>query len=127
MTQTSGDTRSTAVDTGTDDGFSIDILVERLDGDEEIAREVAIAFVDSSRELLQGLEGAITDERADAVRLNAHSIKGAAANIGANALAETAAVIEDAGRDGRLEPAIQVLPQLRQQMDHVFAVLEHWS
>ncbi len=127
MTHTSGDARASALDTVADDGFSIALLVERLDGDEEIAREVALAFVESSRELLQRLDGAISEGRSDAVRLNAHSIKGAAANIGANALAETASLIEDAGRDGRLEAAEQMTPQLHQRIEHVFAVLAAWS
>ncbi|MCF7979715.1 MAG: Hpt domain-containing protein, partial [Chromatiaceae bacterium] len=100
MTQTSGDAWPSAVDVdvdvdvdaGADDGFCIDVLVERLDGDEEIAREVAQAFVESTQELLQQLDDAMSVGRHETVRLNAHSIKGAAANIGADALAETAAV-----------------------------------
>lgn len=126
MTDTSGDARASSLEAGADHGFSIDVLVERLDGDEEIAREVALAFVESTQELLQQLDGAISEGRADAVRLNAHSIKGAAANIGANALAATAAEIEDAGRDGRLQAAEQATPLLHQRIEHVFAVLDAW-
>lgn len=102
------------------------MLIEQLDGDEEIAREVALAFVESSRELLQQLNDAIPAGRADSVRLNAHSIKGAAANIGATALAETAAAIEAAGRDARLEAIEQAMPHLHQRIDRVFAVLDTW-
>ncbi|WP_462322796.1 Hpt domain-containing protein [Halochromatium sp.] len=126
MIDTSGDARLDELDTPVDDHFSIAVLVERLDGDQEIAREVAAAFVESSQELLQQLDGAIAAGRADAVRRNAHSIKGAAANIGANALAETAAEIEDAGRDQRLELAERLVPQLHRRIEHVFAVLKDW-
>lgn len=126
MTDTSGDARLGELDAAVGDHFSIAVLVERLDGDQEIAREVAVAFVESSQELLHQLDGAIAAGRADAIRLNAHSIKGAAANIGANALAETAAAIEDAGRDQRLEVAERLVPQLHQRIEHVFAVLKGW-
>jgi HPt (histidine-containing phosphotransfer) domain-containing protein len=108
------------------DGFTIDVLVQRLDGDEEIAREVAAAFVESSRELLQQLDNAMSEGKADAVRLYAHSIKGAAANIGADAAAAKAAIIEDAGRDGQLDLAKQVMPGLQQRLDPVFALLDGW-
>jgi len=110
-----------------DDGFTTAVLVERLDGDEEIAREVAVAFVESSRELLEQLDAAVSAGAQDQVRLHAHSIKGAAANIGASALAATASVVEDAGRDGDLDTARQALPETRRRCERVLAVLEAWS
>jgi HPt (histidine-containing phosphotransfer) domain-containing protein len=110
-----------------DDNFTIAVLVERLDGDEEIAREVAEAFLESSREILESLESAVSANDVDKVRLHAHSIKGAAANIGANALAAAAGTVEDAGRDADLETAKQALPGIRSRCERVFAVLEAWS
>ncbi len=110
-----------------DDGFSIAVLVERLDGDEEIAREVAVAFVESSRELMQELDTAIGAGQADAVRLHAHSIKGASANIGADRVAEIAGVIEDAGRDGAMETAAQAMPGLQERVERVCVFLENWT
>jgi HPt (histidine-containing phosphotransfer) domain-containing protein len=109
------------------DDFTIAVLVERLDGDEEIAREVAEAFVESSREILELLDSAVAANDIEKVRLHAHSIKGAAANIGANALASTAGIVENAGRDGDLEIARQALPEIRGRCDRVFAVLEAWT
>lgn len=126
MTQLFGAASPDAVDAGLGDAFSIENLVARLDNDEEIAREVALVFLESTRELLQQLDAAIAEGRVDAVRLNAHSIKGAAANIGADALAETAAVIENAGRDGHLTLAEATSPQLHQRCEHVFSVLDGW-
>lgn len=111
---------------GAGDAFDIGVLVERLDGDEEIAREVAGAFLESSRELVTQLETAISGHDPDQVRLHAHSIKGAAANIGATAVADLASEIEHAGRDGDLATAEQHFPQMRQRIECVFAVLEAW-
>lgn len=110
----------------TDNDFDIGILIERLDGDEEIAREVAAAFVESLHDLVTQLDRAIGEGAAAQVRLHAHSIKGAAGNVGANALAETAAKIEYAGRDNELESAVQAMPTLKRQADYVLSVLEAW-
>lgn len=110
----------------TDNDFDIGILVERLDGDEEIAREVAVAFVESLNDLVAQLDTAVGDGAAAQVRLHAHSIKGAAGNVGANGLAETAATIEYAGRDNELEIAVQAMPTLKRQVEHVLGVLEAW-
>lgn len=119
--------RDEQIDAADNDGFSIAVLVERLDGDEEIAREVAVAFVESSRELMQELDSAIGAGQADAVRLHAHSIKGAAANIGADRVAEIAGMIEDAGRDGEIEAAAQALPGLQERIERVCVFLENWN
>ena len=109
-----------------DDGFSIEVLIERLDGDEEIAREVAEAFVESGRELLAQLEAAVPRSDAAQVRLHAHSLKGAAANIGARTLADLALHIEEAGREERLDEAARLLPELRAALARVTGILAAW-
>jgi HPt (histidine-containing phosphotransfer) domain-containing protein len=108
------------------DGFSIPLLMQRLDDDEEIAREVAGIFVESSRELFGELAAAIPVGDTERVRARAHSIKGSAGNIGAAALQQTAAEMETAGRDGRLGDAERLLPTLQQGLERVNAVLESW-
>lgn len=123
MTNHSGSARGDSAG----DGFTIAVLMERLDGDEEIAREVAEAFVESTREILELLESAVAADDVEKVTLHAHSIKGAAANIGANALAESAGTAENAGRDGDLEIVRQALPTIRSRCEGVFAVLEAWD
>ncbi len=88
--------------------------------------EVALVIVDSSRELLQQLLDAISPTCASMVRLNTHSCKGAAATTGTNALAETAAAIEDPVGDARLGLAEQSMPPLHQHIERVFAVPDAW-
>ena len=110
-----------------DGGFSIPVLMQRLDNDEEIAREVAGIFVESSRELYAELAEAVPAGDSDRVRSRAHSIKGSAGNIGASALQQTAAEMEIAGREGRLDDAERLLPVLHQGLEQVNTVLESWE
>jgi HPt (histidine-containing phosphotransfer) domain-containing protein len=106
--------------------FDIGILVERLDGDEEIAREVAAVFAESVTDLLGQLETAIADGAGSEIRLHAHSLKGAASNVGANALADTAGRLEFAGSDDDLELAAHLMPGLRRQAETVLEFLKTW-
>jgi PAS domain S-box-containing protein len=109
------------------DRFSVATMVERLDNDEEIAREIAGIFVESSRELYAELAGAVPQCNADLIRARAHSIKGSAGNIGATALQDLAAAMERAGRDGDLSEAERLLPELHANLEAVNAVLDAWS
>ena len=109
-----------------DTQFSIDAMVARLDNDEDIAREIAVIFVESSRALYAELDEALARGDADVVRTRAHSLKGSAGNIGAETLRQLAAAIEQAGRDGRLEDAQALLPKVRADLDTVSDILEKW-
>jgi CheY-like chemotaxis protein len=106
--------------------FSIAAMVERLDNDEEIAREIAGIFVENSKGLYAELADAIPAGDAEAVRTRAHSLKGSAGNIGAEALQQLAADMERAGRDGRLDEAERLLPQLAADLDAVNLTLDEW-
>jgi len=110
-----------------DGGFRVELMVERLDNDEEIAREIADIFVSSSRELLDELSAAVSNGDAQGVRARAHSIKGSAGNIGAAALQQLAASIECAGRDADLATAERLLPSLRRSLQQVNDALSAWS
>jgi PAS domain S-box-containing protein len=112
----------------TDSHFTIATMIERLDNDEEIAKEIADVFVSSSEELLAQLDGAIcADADLNAVCSTAHSIKGSAGNIGATALQAVAAEMEYAGRDGKLDEAQRLLPTLREELLRVNAILNAWQ
>jgi CheY-like chemotaxis protein len=110
-----------------DSGFSVATMVERLDNDEEIAREIADIFVESSVALMAELTAAIPRGDTEVVHSRAHSIKGSAGNIGATALQHLAAAVESAGRDGRLDEIERLLPQLQAALDQVNGVLADWA
>ncbi len=112
---------------GANGRFTVAAMVARLDNDEEIAREIAGIFIESSRALYTELADAIPEGNPDIVRTRAHSIKGSAGNIGASALQDLAAAMERAGRDGNLGEAERLLPALQANLDQVNAVLDSWG
>jgi HPt (histidine-containing phosphotransfer) domain-containing protein len=80
-------------------------LLSRSAGDEELMLEVAAAFLEDCPGMLAQVQGAADRRDAEALRAAAHMLKGAAANLGADALAEIAAVLERLGAESRLDAA----------------------
>jgi two-component system sensor histidine kinase/response regulator len=89
--------------------FDIDDLIERLMGDEDLARRLAGAFVDRMPEQLINLANAIGNSDAQTTRLAAHSLKGAAANVGCPAMQRLASMMEKMSESGALDQASEVL------------------
>jgi HPt (histidine-containing phosphotransfer) domain-containing protein len=84
------------------------ILLGMLGGDEDLAREILAGFLTDAHEQLAALE--VIVDTGDAVELQrgAHRMKGAAANVGAVALAQRAARLEknaatDYSEDARVD------------------------
>jgi HPt (histidine-containing phosphotransfer) domain-containing protein len=82
--------------------FDREELIERVMGNENLARRVANRFVTDMPAQLAALASAIDGADAERTRELAHSIKGAAANLSGAALAKTASSIEAAAREGDL-------------------------
>ncbi len=67
-------------------------------------------FADSLGDAPEKLEAALAAGNLDDAQMQAHTIKGTAANLGAEALAETGRILETALKDGTgVEPAIAEL------------------
>jgi CheY-like chemotaxis protein/HPt (histidine-containing phosphotransfer) domain-containing protein len=91
-------------------------LLERLDGDEELAREVLEVFVADIpakiSALRQAIEGGETKEVGDLV----HMVKGAGRNISAKAFQAMACEIEEAAKSGDLDRASRLIPELENHL-----------
>ncbi len=77
--------------------------LRRLGGDREIYNELMELFIDNAGAQMEELETAVTNREADAIEKLAHSIKGAAANLGIMAVQYTAQELEQIGREKRLD------------------------
>lgn len=80
-------------------------FLERIEGDEDLCQELLQTFLEYTPQQLQVIRQAL--EAGDALRLQgqAHSLKGAAASISAEAMKETARRLELAGKNCDLEQA----------------------
>lgn len=80
-------------------------LVRRLMGDEELAATIITGFLDDIPDQMVALSQAVERRDALAVRQLAHSLKGAAATVGALDLSEASARLEASGRVQNLSDA----------------------
>lgn len=98
---------------------------DRVDGDEELLVELLQTFMEYTPHQLQEIHRAL--EAGDALRLQgqAHSLKGAAASISADALKEAAWQLELAGQNGELDQARSLVGTLSREFDRLKEVLDN--
>ena len=106
--------------------FDASAFVERLMGNEELARRVAAMFVDTMPGQLAALSKAIARSDATASRIAAHSIKGAAANVGGDSVQDLAARMEKLVESGSMETASSVFPELEANFFSLKPLLEEF-
>jgi signal transduction histidine kinase/CheY-like chemotaxis protein/HPt (histidine-containing phosphotransfer) domain-containing protein len=84
-------------------------LLGRLSGDQEICDEIVDVFVEDTRTQIAAMRDALQDEDAPGLRRLGHSLKGAAANVGAPALNGAGLQLEEAAEAGNLDATREVL------------------
>jgi CheY-like chemotaxis protein/HPt (histidine-containing phosphotransfer) domain-containing protein len=94
-------------------------LLARSDGDREFALELIAAFAEAAQEQLATIESALVLGDVQAVRAQAHTLKGASSTVAANAIASTAAALEKANSEqllpGADRPLVATVHQTLQQ------------
>ena len=89
-------------------------LLNRLMGDEDLARTVLEGFLEDLPRQISGLEGLLLAGDITASQNGAHTIKGAAASVGGEAVRMAAAEMEHMARDGNLKNMRGLLPELKE-------------
>ncbi len=97
--------------------------MERLDGDEELLREIFGVFTDDAPKQMEILKKAIDTGDIVLTERQAHSLKSAAANIGADLMKSRAFEIELAARDGNMRDAHTLYEQLERELKRVLEAL----
>ncbi len=92
--------------------FDREALLERLMGDQELAMAILSGFIQETPRQINALRSALSQGDAQAVRRWAHTIKGAAGNVGAMLLREKALCLEEQAKAGALERASELLEEL---------------
>ena len=103
--------------------FDPDVLLRLLDGDREAADEIMAEYAADAPRQVVALREALEAGDADATRRHAHTLKGASANVGAEALRAAAYEVEKAGADGDLDAARELAgrvdDELKRLQDHL--------
>ena len=92
-------------------------LIERLLGDEELAKEVIAVFLDNVPTRFAELKDALDKGDANRLRGHAHAVKGAAMTISAPALKATAHQMEHAAMSCDMEHAATIFPEMAAQFE----------
>ena len=90
-------------------------MMARLMDDEDLARTVIEAFLDDVPTQIDALRGYLETGNATNAERQAHTIKGASANLGGEVLRAVAFEMEKAARTGNLEYITTHLPELENQ------------
>ena len=92
--------------------FNHDAFLKLMMDDAELAKTLMQMFLANMPGDLEKLKDAIASGDSSAVRLAAHFIKGASANMCARAINATALEIEQAGLNSNIGRAIELIPKL---------------
>jgi signal transduction histidine kinase/CheY-like chemotaxis protein/HPt (histidine-containing phosphotransfer) domain-containing protein len=90
-------------------------LLRRLGGNAAVLPRLLVMFTNNTDGFLKALRQAINEDDDEQVRMQAHSIKGAAANISAHRMKETAATLELVARDGQRDGWSRLVVQLESE------------
>ena len=90
-------------------------LVKRLMGDEALVRQIIAGFLKDMPKQIRTLQSHIDAGATRAAAGQAHMIKGAAVNVGGNAMSAAACAVEQAGMRGRADNLTASMPELNKQ------------
>jgi len=97
--------------------FDQSTLERHLGNDLDLCKEVLVVFLEDALGQIKRLEQACGQGDAKTVLRQAHTLKGAAANVAAVELSATAGAIEMAAHDGELARAASLVRTLSPQFD----------
>jgi CheY-like chemotaxis protein len=104
--------------------FNGESLLARLMGDQGLAARLIEVFLDDAPQRLLALKNAIEAGDACGARLQAHTLKGAAATVSAEALRAVCSEVQEAATSGNMLQASAMLPQLQEQFELFQATLK---
>jgi HPt (histidine-containing phosphotransfer) domain-containing protein len=91
-------------------------MLLRLDGDAELATQLAAIFIEECPRMLERLRRAVASGSADEVRRAAHALKGSVSNFVDGGPTATASELETMGRNGQLDGTRAVLDRLEREI-----------
>jgi HPt (histidine-containing phosphotransfer) domain-containing protein len=102
-------------------------MMDRLMGDEELAGIVVDGFLEDAPRLIEALRSALVAGDAGGAIRGAHTIRGASATVGGEALRAVAGEMEKAGAAGNLEAVAAGLPGLESELGQLRDAMSRFS
>jgi HPt (histidine-containing phosphotransfer) domain-containing protein len=107
--------------------WSPSAMIERLGGDEELARQLAELFVLECPRMMTEVRDSVAGGDADRVRRAAHAFKGSVGNFTDDAPTTTAFEMEVMGMDGRIEQMPALLARLESEVSGFLDALRRYE
>ena len=107
--------------------WSAAAMVERLGGDQDLARQLVILFLEEYPRLLGGLRVSLASRDADAIRRAAHAAKGCIANFIEAGPRATASQIEQAALRGDLGSVPALAARLEDEVARLAAEMRAFA
>jgi PAS domain S-box-containing protein len=107
-----------------DEVFRESEFLERIMDDRDLARTIVAGFLNDIPHQVRKLRDFLNEGDASGAGRQAHSIKGAAANMGAPSLREVAFEMEETGKGSKLADALDLLPRLETEVERLKRSLE---
>jgi CheY-like chemotaxis protein/HPt (histidine-containing phosphotransfer) domain-containing protein len=102
-----------------------DRAIKDMFGDDaDTFKEILVSFVGPSRDIIAEIRSAHDSNDANGIKEAAHKLKSSARSVGANALADTCAALESAGKSAEWTQIKTLTPLAEQQFSHVVAYVE---
>jgi signal transduction histidine kinase/DNA-binding response OmpR family regulator len=99
--------------------------LERLEGDEQLLREIVQIFIEESSTQLVELKQAVTEGNAEQVERTAHRLKGELSYLGMTAASQMAHKLEQMGRERDLGQASEVFALFETEVSAVASNMRH--
>lgn len=96
--------------------FDTDALLERVEGDQELLRELLTLFFQEYPKILEEISRAMEYRRAEQVERFSHSLKSALLNLSAKRAADAAYQVERSGRSADFQEIAAAIPRLREEL-----------
>jgi len=109
--------------TGAGTPVDINRLLDASGGDKHFCQELIELFFADSKKRFLALEKNLADGLADGVKAEAHSLRGASANLGAGGLSKIFAEIEDMAAAGQLERCLERVACAKEELERVKSFL----
>jgi len=115
--------REKSTEKETESIFDENFLLERIGGNRDFYEEILRSFIEDTERLLSELKGYLESGEREKAERHAHSIKGAAANIGATPLSRASLRVEKAARERRMGAAEKLFSDMNREFDRLREVL----
>ncbi len=103
--------------------LDLNTTLENLGGDPELLQEILEYFMEMAPQQLDDLQAAVAAQDTAAVDLQAHSMKGGSANVGAVRLAAVARDLEQLAKGGSLAGSFELFERMREEFVALEAVV----